>query len=264
MVGLLMETLAEKKWFKNITAYRRWESAKCWGEWLVILGIVVEIVVAGWFAKDEWQTIQIAKENDPLNQPITDIFAMVEFRVNKSDFSELPIFGNPNRVAGLTLVEPPSPAVINRNGGNLTRKWWDLDSPTLTMPILGTDRTFDFPLQGGQRTYFMQFHSDEEIAAMGAAFGELRKMIKVSSITNIDTLRLEIKPLPHDLKVLGGTVRLVVNNSILRVFDIPPQIDNREDNSVPDIYSKTTPFVILAFLTNSATNFGTYPMPLVH
>ena len=132
------------------------------------------------------------------------------------------------------------------------------------MPILGTDRTFNFPLPDGQKTYFMQFHLDEEIAAMGAAFGELNKRINVSAITNVDTLRLEIKPLPHDLKVLGGTVRLVVNNSILRVFDIPPQIDNRGDDSFPDIYSNTTPFVVLAFLTNSATNFGAYPITPAH
>src|ERR1039458_6396291 len=63
LVGLLMETLAEKKWFGTVNSFRRCESSKRCGEWAVIFGIVIEVVVAGWSAKDEWK-------NKPENQPI--------------------------------------------------------------------------------------------------------------------------------------------------------------------------------------------------
>ena len=60
LVGLLMEFLAEKPRFANISAFRFWERIKRWGELIVIIGIVVEIIVGGMFARDEW-------ENSPWN-----------------------------------------------------------------------------------------------------------------------------------------------------------------------------------------------------
>ena len=74
MVGLLMEFLAEKPRFANISAFRFWERIKRWGELIVIIGIVVEIIVGGMFARDEL-------ENSPWNGNISDISADVYFEV---------------------------------------------------------------------------------------------------------------------------------------------------------------------------------------
>lgn len=74
MVGLLMERFSEKDWHKNLDDFRHCKSRKFWGEWAVIGGIVVEIVAAGWFAKDEWQ-------NTPARMQVNSISATAEFWV---------------------------------------------------------------------------------------------------------------------------------------------------------------------------------------
>src|ERR1035438_196207 len=79
LVGLLMETLAEKKWFGTVNSFRRCESSKRCGEWAVIFGIVIEVVVAGWSAKDEWK-------NKPENQPIRAITAQVFLEILGTNF----------------------------------------------------------------------------------------------------------------------------------------------------------------------------------
>lgn len=86
LIGLLMEVLSEKKQFKNVKSFRRCESIKCWGEWFVIFGIVIELVVGAWFAKDEWQTIQMAKNNNPLMQPVSQISAILRFEVSAKSY----------------------------------------------------------------------------------------------------------------------------------------------------------------------------------
>ena len=55
LVGLLMERFSEKDWHNNLSDFRRCKSRKIWGEWFVIFGIVIEIGVGGWTAKEEWR-----------------------------------------------------------------------------------------------------------------------------------------------------------------------------------------------------------------
>src|ERR1700744_4877363 len=54
-IGLLLETWADKKWFKNQKSHHYWECSKKFGEWFVIIGVLIEVVVAGWTAKNEWE-----------------------------------------------------------------------------------------------------------------------------------------------------------------------------------------------------------------
>jgi hypothetical protein len=74
LVGLLMETMADRKRFKHVNSLRRCQSVKHWGAWILIGGIVIEIVVAGLSAKSAW-------ENDPLNAPINSISAEIKLKV---------------------------------------------------------------------------------------------------------------------------------------------------------------------------------------
>lgn len=71
VLGLLMEVLSEKKQFKNIQSFRCCESLKKAGEWIVIVAIVIEVIVAGFSATYEWQ-------NAPLNQPAQSAKAVID------------------------------------------------------------------------------------------------------------------------------------------------------------------------------------------
>jgi hypothetical protein len=218
---------------------------------MLMWGVALETVVAGVFAaRDGWEIRQMKNYEvsiDPLNRPILDISATVKFSINKADFSELPPFGNLRRTADLWLMEPPSPNIIALNGGRLNERLWDLMGPS-ELPILDTDHSFSFSEKTGQRTYFMQFHFDEDWA-----FFDLNRMEKkVNELNNVNVLRISVKCLPHNLEILDGSVKLVINNSVVKIFQIPKQEDNRYGDPI-DTYSNTTPFVILAYLTNSST-----------
>lgn len=100
LVGILMEVLAEKASFKNTKSQRRWALIKVSGEWILIFGIVVEVVVAGLSAKAEWQTRQLAIKNDPINQQIRSINVQLYLVLNdtnlfnnKDSWSEVATFG---------------------------------------------------------------------------------------------------------------------------------------------------------------------------
>lgn len=87
LIGLLMETLAEKKRFKNITSLRRWQSIKRKGEWIVIFGIVIEIGTGVFSATDAWQTRQIAAKNNPLLQPVSQVSATLLLTVDAATYA---------------------------------------------------------------------------------------------------------------------------------------------------------------------------------
>jgi hypothetical protein len=248
--GLWIEKKADKEVFLNVDDFRssKLKSKRGWN--MLMLGIVVETAVAGVFAaRDGWEIRQIKineAKNDPLNQPILDIFATVQFRVNEANFSELPPFGNPRRAADLWLMQPPSANIIALNGGRLNERLWDLMGFS-DLPILDTDRSYSVPEKAGGRTYFMQFHFDED----WAFFGLNRMEKQVNNLNHVNALRISVKCLPHNLEILDGSVKLVINDSVIKMFQIPQQQDNRLDDKVPDTYSNTTPFVILAYVTNS-------------
>src|ERR1035441_2281257 len=99
LVGLWFEAFSEKKWFRDIKSFRRWQTLRVWGERLVIGGIVIEIIVAGFTAIDEWRIKQIAIRNDPHKQPIFvfSAYACVVVRPSENrgdlDNTNLPSFG---------------------------------------------------------------------------------------------------------------------------------------------------------------------------
>jgi hypothetical protein len=76
LIGLFMETLPEIKEYKSLVWYRRSKCIKHWGEWLVIAGVFIEVVLSGFTAIDEWQIKQTAIKNDPFNQPLKSLNAV--------------------------------------------------------------------------------------------------------------------------------------------------------------------------------------------
>ena len=73
-----MERFSEKDWHKNLSDFRHCKSRMVWGEWIVIIGIAVEIVVAIFSATDAWQA-------NPLNRPIVSATADVEFFILRTN-----------------------------------------------------------------------------------------------------------------------------------------------------------------------------------
>ncbi|HUA68052.1 MAG TPA: hypothetical protein VMA13_05845 [Candidatus Saccharimonadales bacterium] len=73
-IGLLMEKLAEKKKYENISHFRRSKLVREMGERMVIGGIVIEVAVAAFFAALDWG-------NEPLNRPIETVSAYARILV---------------------------------------------------------------------------------------------------------------------------------------------------------------------------------------
>jgi hypothetical protein len=85
-VGLLLEKVFEKKSYLNMVDF--W-CCKSWREigWKILMvGIFVEIVSAGAFAiRGEIENRQNAK-NNPLKQPVSQVYAILRFEINATNF----------------------------------------------------------------------------------------------------------------------------------------------------------------------------------
>ncbi|HEX3856894.1 MAG TPA: hypothetical protein VHY30_06330 [Verrucomicrobiae bacterium] len=241
-VGLLMEL--ETGWHKNLVAFRRYKARKFCGEWLVIIGIVIEIFVAVLSAIDAWQ-------NEPLNRPVSDISAIVEIRVKGRDNVELPPWkvGSPSvadiilcrEIVSFTNVlkiglffEPTNDWEIHDPSGLPNRE----PIPVPGFPILKADKfevtqssQFIGPPQPHDfHEYDMLFHPDLHSVAFN--FGA----IKVKDISKIKVLQIGLKFLPHDSEILQGTVVITVNDTH-KIFYIQPQKDSCPVPDAPGIFN---------------------------
>lgn len=102
-VGLLMEKLADRKWYSNLDDLKSQKSKAWWGWIFLMIGILVEIGVGfALAANDEIREIQTANQIsqtstnvaniDPRKKPVTVVFAFVElnsfFRNGSGLFAE--------------------------------------------------------------------------------------------------------------------------------------------------------------------------------
>jgi len=260
LIGLWMEYVStdEKRYGKtDIQGFRKLKAKEKRGEIWVMAGIAVEIAVAVGFAcRDDWHIRQIEnaqKNADPRFRTISDIAATVSFRVNKANFLELPHFGNPKREADMWLMESAQNAKIVWPGLEVANdRIWYLNGST-EFPILATDHLESFPSKADDRTYFMECHIDNFDGAW-SEFMMLQRTNFAKDIDRVSAIRISVKCLPHNLAILDGTVKLVINDSVVKMLQIPKQGDNRDDDKMPDIYSNTSPYVILAFATNSPSH----------
>lgn len=86
VIGLLMEHFGEKDWYKDTSHFSRSKKIRFYGEWFVIIGVGIEVLVAGYTAVGEWELRQITLKNDPLKQPISEISAIVNIQVSATNF----------------------------------------------------------------------------------------------------------------------------------------------------------------------------------
>ena len=85
VLGLLGELIGEKDWYKNTSHFKKIKQIKKGGEWAVILGVSIEVLVAGYTAFNEQKLRQIAIKNDPLKQPVSQISAVLSLVVNATN-----------------------------------------------------------------------------------------------------------------------------------------------------------------------------------
>ena len=214
VVGLVLELLAEKKWFKTLRSMRFWNSAKTWGEWFVIVGICIEIADAGWTAYE-----------------ISN--------VNANSWQNKPIYAFSARAT--VIVRPFEPV---ENLENLPRNLptWLLDAG-LRLPKNGNGQRIDLTIGDAKQL------ADESWA--GHAAQVFSDNVSESLVTNLNSnaeaLRFDIffdehsdnffignfKPneisgiellLPLRCEVLAGKIEMVIDGGLTnRNFDIPQQ-----------------------------------------
>jgi hypothetical protein len=90
-IGLAMEKIAE--WKEKIYSppfFKPWNWLDVWGWRLLMLGIAVEIFVSGNAAKHDWETRQIAINNDPQNETVNDVSCDLMLFVKPFDENKAP------------------------------------------------------------------------------------------------------------------------------------------------------------------------------
>ncbi len=170
--------------------------------WCILMfGIFVEIAVAGSSANDAWETRQMAIRNDPLNANISDISAFVWFEVKGADVPDL----------------PPPPV---RPYFGIAEMWLCPTNQLWTeFPILNADSFSRGHAESG-RSYSLRF-SASGIAAM--MFSPERRRPTVKEIANVKFLYASFRFLTNNAEVVQGTAEVVVNGSLRRTFQFPPQ-----------------------------------------
>lgn len=214
-----METLAEKKWFGTVNSFRRCESSKRCGEWAVIFGIVIEVVVAGWSAKDEWK-------NKPENQPIRAITAQVFLEILGTNFDA-------------SILSQPVPKTMAVVGFFGKTNWLaELGCEQFASFAIHDPSVDDFPLNRNpnKRIYQMRFSWDSD------SIGNPQQPSGWVSWNNISLKQLDVEMVGLDIgvpvmtggmKIVRGTCDVIFNGSIQRKFSIPEYTSNRRLKCFP-------------------------------
>lgn len=208
--GLIVERFAEWLDDRFIPQYKAHKWLEDCGLGFVILGIVWEIVVGGWAANDAWQTKQMAIKNDPLNQPIARISAIVSFRVKETNFLENPTWGNPTRVASIAFCNS------NFVAGN---------EVVVASQIYFLDAD-DFDRYGEEKTpqYVLHFHVETDTESFDPFNKYLANKNVGWLINTMHFLDIETKFLPQNAEILDGQAVVMVNDR-QKWYNVPAQKD---------------------------------------
>lgn len=197
MLGLLMEQSAEKTLFNNVKQFRRFKRVRVLGEWLVIIGVFIEVLIAVWTAKEEWR-------NDPLKKPVAFASARVRIIV-KTSSNMTPLFVNPEQTkfgwsAGISFFD------------------WQAKNALLA---LKADNGVSWGMgTTNEQEFRMEFHEDP--------FNFLEDESKrfktsVKQFNNVDSFILHLPDMETNAEIVSGTVFLIVND-FTWAFDVPQQV----------------------------------------
>lgn len=211
-IGLLMERFSEKDPYKNLSDFRRCKSRKVCGEWFVIGGIVIEIVVGIFSAIDVWET-------NPLNRPIKTVSAFASILVKGDKYVHFPPTFKDPWYGGVMFI-----VGTNLNATNVLFRLSATSSDLEMINILGTvakNRT--------DREYDITFHQTHPVGDMPRDFGFGKPARSFDGVTSLVLSLPQIETLDDvqfstNTEVLSGSMEVTVNSSLTWQFDIPPQI----------------------------------------
>lgn len=215
-IGLVVEKCAE---ILNKRFLGGWDAHWKLGEagWVILmLGIAIEIADAGFAANEGWQTRQMAIKNDPLNQPVLDVSAIVTIKLAGTNFIESPHWGS-SKLADLWMLA---------DEGRMMKE----AQMMMQLPYLRASREDITPVDYSEllmprqdaHGYVFHFHQDVGIIPYIPAIRNTP--IKAKIIANyINSFRVDAKFIPHDADFLGGDAQILINGNVRIDFDIPPQ-----------------------------------------
>lgn len=232
-VGLALEKNSEKPWYVDIRDRKRQKLKGEIGWWILMVGIFVEIAIAGWHTVGDAIELNRIKRNaetiNPINQPVSSLSALVRIKVAGEQFPSQRLFGIPpstNCVAWLMLCDSNINSSFNLNALKADNYIADSGNPRPG---------------SGYREYFLEFREIPHGAALLAEAGHTRT---VNSIRDVAFLQLSGWFLPRDFAIIDGSATVIINSTLRKRFFFPPQHDIS-----PFIYTVTNGFVIIA--TNS-------------
>ena len=199
LLGLLMEQSAEKTFFENVKQFRRFKRVRLLGEWFVIIGVFIEVLIAGWTAKEEWR-------NDPLKKPVASASARVRIIVKMSS-NMTPLFVNPEQTkfgwsAGISFFN------------------WKSKNVLLALKAIPDNCASWRMGTTNEQEVRMEFHEDplNFLEDQSKRFNTL-----VKQVNNVDSFVLHLPDMETNAEVVSGSVFLIVND-FTWAFDVPHQV----------------------------------------
>ncbi len=188
---------------------------------ILMLGIFIEIAVAGMSANDAWETRQIAIKNDPRNQPIKSVTAVATLY-----FAENVLVSNKwvESVIPQNRWENPLQMRLFSKHGYDIELYCDAPPPPITEYQVGNNRLLDsnsisIHLSGDaamRQPFSMRWNS--LVGATNLTAGEIAD-------SGFEDVSLTPSFLRAGTVVLGGSVEVWFNApSVERDFSIPPQL----------------------------------------
>jgi hypothetical protein len=185
VIGLLMEHFGNRDWYEyKCLPEGRSKSLKWVGEWFVILGVGIEVLVACFTAANEWQ-------NRPSNKPIASISAKIEFIVRGTNTPVSSLGGQ------LAIGNPES----EKNGAHTLYPFFDSDFKWVY-------------LKDSKTLWIMEC---EEMPLTDSFSSEL-----VRDADKWNVFEIQVPFIAAGTEIIGGNIVLNIN-SILKTNDIPPQ-----------------------------------------
>ncbi|HEY3855640.1 MAG TPA: hypothetical protein VGO67_14720 [Verrucomicrobiae bacterium] len=200
LVGVLLEVLADKKSFKDIENSRFWDSAGHLGGWLVVLGVLAEVIVGCVTAVNEWR-------NDPMKRSIASASARVRIVV-KTRSNTVPLFVNPDQTQdGINMQ-------LSFCKDGLTNTLLTLESHDITSWRMGTTDKQDC---------IMRFNEGGTMTDLFDDTWAKRSATTVGQIAEANIVFLHLPDMETNAEVISGVVVLNVNDSTWR-FEILDQL----------------------------------------
>jgi hypothetical protein len=193
-----MEICPEKEEYESVDDIKRCKRIKYIGEWLVISGVFIETIVAGWLAWAEYA-------NDPMRRPMAEMTAFAEVKLSKP------------------ATRPPYEirSGFNTNFAHLSLGRIEKGMSFGSFLLEGQDFA-KYEWDSGHPEYSMTFRR-----ALGFRRLELKEDKPIGELEEyLNQATLQASFLPVDTEIEGGSLILTVNATVEYVFKIPKQTNH--------------------------------------